>query len=141
MVGARTLDFVQFTFLSAGTNSGESCLSNTETLLATAYDTCTVFHPKSKFLSVLCAVSNTLDRCARKQLTILSVSYCCPADTPLHDCVWRGTPGDCADAKCMPDEVSIATETQGDSFLGCNCTLSLFDCLDARPSDAALLTE
>lgn len=48
-----------------------------------------------------------------------SKSYCCPQDTALYDCKWRGTPTDCADAKCMPDEVAIANEQQGDSFWGC----------------------
>jgi hypothetical protein len=34
---------------------------------------------------------------------------------------WRGTPSDCADAKCNPDEVAIANDPQGDNFVGCFC--------------------
>lgn len=61
---------------------GDSCKS-TEKELATTHDSCTIFNP--------------------------SKSYCCPKDTSLNDCTWRGTPMDCADAKCKPDEVAIAT--------------------------------
>ncbi|KAL5330730.1 hypothetical protein ACEPPN_000250 [Leptodophora sp. 'Broadleaf-Isolate-01'] len=76
------------------TGCGGSCSSSTETELARAHDGCTIFHPWK--------------------------SYCCPKDTALHDCIWRGTPGDCADAKCQANEVSIASEKQGDSFSGCS---------------------
>jgi len=47
--------------------------------------------------------------------------YCCPSDTSLSDCEWKGTPMDCADAKCDPGEVAIANDGQGDSFRGCAC--------------------
>lgn len=47
--------------------------------------------------------------------------YCCPADTPIHDCTWRGSKFDCADAKCTPDEIAIRVDQQGNSIWTCSC--------------------
>jgi len=51
--------------------------------------------------------------------------YCCPSPATLYDCVWRGTPVDCADAKCKSDEVALKSDRfGGGSFFGCFCKYS-----------------
>lgn len=74
------------------TNCGGTCETGERELAAT-HDHCSIIKP--------------------------SKSYCCPNDSALYDCIWRGEPGDCPDAKCMPDEVAIANDHQGNSFQGC----------------------
>ncbi|KAL7794847.1 hypothetical protein V8C43DRAFT_304830 [Trichoderma afarasin] len=53
--------------------------------------------------------------------------YCCPDDTPLHDCTWRGSAPDCVDTNCkMQDndkvlaEVQVDTHQRGGSWSWCN---------------------
>ncbi|KAL4958708.1 uncharacterized protein BDV14DRAFT_194358 [Aspergillus stella-maris] len=51
----------------------------------------------------------------------LAQSYCCPRSSamPLENCHWVGK-GDCADNTCSPTEVTLATDTVGGSYEGCN---------------------
>lgn len=68
-------------------------------------------------------------------LTGDSGKYCCPSDSPLHDCTLRGTTPDCADAKCKPDEVAIATNNE-------NCWCKLFlSCKYQPTSDIQFLLQ
>lgn len=53
--------------------------------------------------------------------------YCCPNDTPLHDCTWRGTSPDCVDPNCLMEEdgkvlaeVQIDSQSGGDSWNLCS---------------------
>jgi hypothetical protein len=49
--------------------------------------------------------------------------YCCPKyDHPYKkgSCKWRGTPYDCADAKCKPNEVTVTRHSSGDSWGYCD---------------------
>lgn len=57
------------------------------------------------------------------RLTIFEGAKCCPADSPLYDCTWRGSAPDCANAKCEKDEVAVDLESQGDGTFECNCEL------------------
>jgi hypothetical protein len=47
--------------------------------------------------------------------------YCCPTDTLLHDCKWRGKMTDCPVANCEKDEVNVALDGQGDRSQHCAC--------------------
>lgn len=47
--------------------------------------------------------------------------YCCKtSDPPFKDCHWVGK-GDCADNTCAAEEITLKTDDQGDSILGCFC--------------------
>ncbi|BCR84335.1 uncharacterized protein ACHE_11737S [Aspergillus chevalieri] len=46
--------------------------------------------------------------------------YCCPSDTLLHDCTWRGSLPDCPDAKCKDDEVAILNNGYADGWMRCS---------------------
>ncbi|KAK2742839.1 hypothetical protein FQN57_005130 [Myotisia sp. PD_48] len=46
--------------------------------------------------------------------------YCCPKPAMLHDCHWVGTLFDCPDAKCAPDEVTLATSERGKAYGKCS---------------------
>ncbi|KAG2418851.1 hypothetical protein HFD88_001953 [Aspergillus terreus] len=48
--------------------------------------------------------------------------YCCPIDTELKSCHWRGGSGgsDCANAKCNATEVQIDLATYGDKSKACD---------------------
>lgn len=39
--------------------------------------------------------------------------YCCPTQTALHDCVWRGTAPSCDDSDCEPNEITLLTDREG----------------------------
>lgn len=47
--------------------------------------------------------------------------YCYHSPTQLIDCTWRGNGTDCPDAKCEPDEVAIARDSQGSGYESCWC--------------------
>lgn len=49
-------------------------------------------------------------------------SYCCPATRPppYKDCHWVGQ-GDCADNTCDKTEVTLETDTRGDTYGSCGC--------------------
>lgn len=68
-------------------------------------------------------------------LTSCPGKYCCPSDTPIHDCTWRGSRYDCPDAKCKSDEVAIRNDQQGNSIWTCSC-----ECLDYLASVILNLT-
>lgn len=48
-----------------------------------------------------------------------SGKYCCPKDTPINDCGWRGSKYNCEDATCNSDEVAIQNDQQGNSLWTC----------------------
>ncbi|RKU40671.1 hypothetical protein DL546_003055 [Coniochaeta pulveracea] len=74
------------------TKCGDSCGLGKKSMLS-SHDGCTIIHP--------------------------SKQYCCPTDTLLHHCVWRGKLTDCPVANCEKEEVNIALDPQGDNFLNC----------------------
>lgn len=51
--------------------------------------------------------------------------YCCPTDTELGSCHWRGGSGgnDCANAACNATEVQIDLATYGDQSSACDCMI------------------
>ncbi|KAI0157094.1 hypothetical protein GGR52DRAFT_586914 [Hypoxylon sp. FL1284] len=61
-------------------------------------------------------------------LTYITGNYCCPKDTPLHDCTWRGSRPDCPDAKCKSDEVAVRNDGYGDASWGCSWGRKKTDC-------------
>ena len=52
----------------------------------------------------------------------ITEKYCCPLDTPLHDCEWRGNWPDCPNAKCEIDEVAVVNDPNGEpGWFACHC--------------------
>ncbi|VBB73365.1 Putative Glycoside Hydrolase Family 18 [Podospora comata] len=49
----------------------------------------------------------------------LQQEYCCPNDTPLHSCTWRGSAPECVDSNCkMQEDGKDLAEVQVDSHAG-----------------------
>ncbi|KAI1852652.1 hypothetical protein JX266_002193 [Neoarthrinium moseri] len=48
------------------------------------------------------------------------LKYCCPRDTPLHDCTWRGSAPECVDSNCKmkDDDGKELNEVQVDAHAG-----------------------
>lgn len=46
--------------------------------------------------------------------------YCCPNDTPLQDCTWRGSAPDCTNANCEKEEVEVDSHAGGSSWNLCS---------------------
>ncbi|KAJ4381977.1 hypothetical protein N0V85_008603 [Neurospora sp. IMI 360204] len=84
-----------------GSSCGDSCALGRKSMLS-SHDGCTISHP--------------------------SKQYCCPTDTLLHDCQWRGSLTDCPVANCEKDEVNVALDPQGDRLLTCHWGRHLAGC-------------
>ena len=57
-----------------------------------------------------------------------TTEYCCPIDSPLYECKWRGSAPECVDANCLIKdgntlvaEVQIDSGSGGDSLNHCSC--------------------
>lgn len=47
--------------------------------------------------------------------------YCCPTNSLLNTCKWRGSLPDCPVANCEKDEVNIVLDEIGDKAIACAC--------------------
>ncbi|GIZ44487.1 hypothetical protein CKM354_000768400 [Cercospora kikuchii] len=66
-------------------------------------------------------------------------TYCCPSPSNLHQCTWRGSAPDCADAKCSRNEVTIQRHPSGSGAL-CSWGRKKVACCQVRAAPPKPLT-
>ncbi|KAJ6142824.1 bacteriodes thetaiotaomicron symbiotic chitinase [Penicillium samsonianum] len=67
--------------------------------------------------------------------------YCCPKSEPIpvENCHWVGK-GDCADNTCKPEEITLATNDQGDTYGACSWGRKKALCCSPNPTALETLT-